>query len=409
MSGRSRGVKSKSKRDAKTASLPAFRRTGRLITYRAAHYRTGEKFAFTFRDGRLAEQHPSRGHTDLVFGPGFFDLQNNGYAGVDFNHPGTTVEQTAEGIRATWRHGCTHVLPTVVTAQPERLEHLLRTLEAARQIKDIRESVPGFHVEGPFISPIDGARGAHPLHAVCDVNLKVWNQLQRATNRGIALHTLAPEVRGALPFIARLRSENVLPAIGHTMADTALVQRAADAGALMSTHLGNGCPQQLHRHNNMILAQLGCDQLAASLITDGIHLPPEVVRSFFRGKGLERTVVVTDSMAAAGAPPGRYTLADMTLEVGADRVVRLPGHPNFAGSALTMDCAVANLARMAGIPLADAWDAGSLLPWKLLRTARNEPTGTPVKSWIIARPSDGALDVQATVRGRVVLWRAEEE
>ena len=98
----------------------------------------------------------------------------------------------------------------------------------------------------------------------------------------------------------------------------------------------------------------------------------------------------------------------MTLEVGADRVVRLPGHPNFAGSALTMGHAVANFATMARVPLADAWDAGSLLPWKLLRTARGESTRTPLKSWIIARASEGAFEVRATVRGRVVLWRAEQ-
>jgi N-acetylglucosamine-6-phosphate deacetylase len=182
------------------------------------------------------------------------------------------------------------------------------------------------------------------------------------------------------------------------------VERAASAGALMSTHLGNGCPQLLHRHANPIYAQLGCDALSASLITDGIHLPAEVVRSMARAKGLARTVVVTDSMAAAGAPPGRYTIADMEMEVGADRVVRQPGSPNFAGSALTMDRAVANFAQMAGIPLADAWDAGSLLPWKLLDQAGAGLGRVREKGWIIAKAVAGSLQVRATWRGKKLLW-----
>lgn len=374
------------------------------VELRAAHYRTGETYDFSFREGKLVEQKAVRGRAELLFGPGFFDLQNNGYAGVDFNHPELTAERAAEGIRGMWREGCTHVLPTVITQQPERLEFLLRTLHAARKLGGIGGSVPGFHVEGPFISPEDGARGAHPLHAVRPVSVPLWQRLQRATEQSIMLLTLAPEVRGALPFITRLRGEKVLPAIGHTMTDTALTRRAAEAGALMSTHLGNGCPQMMHRHFNPIQAQLGCDALSASLITDGIHLPAEVVRSFARAKGLERTMVVTDSMAAAGAPPGRYTIADMEMEVGADRVVRQPGSPNFAGSALTMDRAVANFAQMTGLPLADAWDAGSLLPWRLLDHAGAGLGRKREKGWIIAKAEPGSLQVRATWRGKRLLW-----
>jgi N-acetylglucosamine-6-phosphate deacetylase len=236
------------------------------------------------------------------------------------------------------------------------------------------------------------------------VNIRVWERLQRAAENGIVLHTLAPEVRGAMPFITRLRSENVLPAIGHTMATTAHVEQAVAAGALMSTHLGNGCPQMLNRHVNPVLAQLGCDGLSASLITDGIHLPPEVVRIFLRAKGLAETVVVTDCMAAAGAPPGRYTLADYELEVGPDRVVRQPGCPNFAGSALTMDQAIANFAAMGRVSLADAWDAGSVLPWRLLRKARPQLTKRHENGWVIAKPLSGALQVRASWRGKELLW-----
>jgi N-acetylglucosamine-6-phosphate deacetylase len=122
----------------------------------------------------------------------------------------------------------------------------------------------------------------------------------------------------------------------------------------------------LHRHENPVLAQLGEDSLAASFIADGIHLPLEVLRTFIRAKGPSRTVLVTDAMSAAGAPPGRYTIGDLVVEVGKDRIVRQPGSPNFAGSALTMNDAVANTVR-AGLGLPEAWIAASTTPAKLLQ------------------------------------------
>lgn len=367
----------------------------------AAHYRTGETIEFTERGGRLKLGAAKRGRTDLVFGPGFFDLQNNGYAGIDFNSPNTTPEQIADGIRAMWRHGCTHVLPTLVTASPERLEVMFRNLCAALKLdREIERSVPGFHLEGPFISPLDGARGAHPLSAVIPVRTAVWKKAQRAAENRIKLVTLAPEVKGALPFIRQLREERVLPAIGHTMADRAQVAAAADAGALLSTHLGNGCPQQMHRHYNPVMAQLGEDRLTATLITDGIHLPPEVVKAFARGKGPERTVVISDAMSAAGAPPGRYPLADLELEVGTDRVVRFPGAQMFAGSALTMDRAVSEYRRMAEVSWAEAWDAGSTQAWRVLRAA--DPAARGDNALAIARLGAGGLQVIGTTRGGLV-------
>ena len=365
----------------------------------AAHFRMGERTEFLLGCGRLLGQRPSRGRTALVQGPGFFDLQCNGFGGVDFNHPETTPEQVAQAIRAMWRHGCTHVLPTIVTHEPERLEHLFRTLVASLKLDmEVRRSVPGFHLEGPFISSVDGARGAHPPGAVRAVNMALWRRLQRAAEGKIRMVTLAPEVRGALPFIRRLRAEGVVPAIGHTLATAAQVCAAAEAGALLSTHLGNGCPEMIPRHRNPLFAQLGEDRLAASFIADGLHLPAEVLRAFFHAKGAGRSVLVTDAMAAAGAPPGRYTLGDLLLTVGTDGVVRQPGKPNFAGAALTMDRAVAGLVRMAGVPLAVAWDAASRNAWAMLCRAGGRTDHG--RAGVIL----GAGEVVAVLRGSRVLW-----
>lgn len=369
----------------------------------AAHFRTGAVFEFTLAGPRLIGRRRVRAKTDVVFGPGFLDLQCNGYAGIDFNHPDTTAEQMAAAIRAMWRDGCAHVLPTLITASPDRLTVLFqRLVDALKMDADVAASVPGFHLEGPFISPQDGARGAHPLAHVCAANRKLWRGWQRAADGRIMLVTVAPEVGGALPFIRQLRSENVLPALGHTMADAVTIARACDAGALMTTHLGNGCPQLMHRHKNPVLAQLAEDRLAASIIPDGAHLPPEIVRLYRRVKGAERTVLVTDAMSAAGAPSGRYTIGDLVIEIGSDRIARQPGSPNLAGAAITMREAVERYLTMSGAPLVEAWEAASARPWALLRKAG--PAKRVPASNVFARWGGGKFDVLATLHGRRVLW-----
>jgi N-acetylglucosamine-6-phosphate deacetylase len=194
----------------------------------------------------------------------------------------------------------------------------------------------------------------------------------------------------------------VVPALGHTLADAATIAAAAEAGALLSTHLGNGCPELLHRHQNPIFAQLGEDRLSATFIADGLHLPGEVLRALWRAKGATRSLLSSDAMAAAGAPPGRYSIGELELEVGADGIVRQPGKKHFAGSTLTMDHAVANLVRLAGVSLSEAWTAASVGPWELLRRAgavKKRP-----ETCVVARWSEGKLEVLATFRGTRVLW-----
>jgi N-acetylglucosamine-6-phosphate deacetylase len=371
----------------------------------AAHYQTGETIEFTLDEEEASGRRARKRDTDLVFGPGFFDLQCNGFAGIDFNRRETEPIVIAEAIRSMWEHGCTEVLPTFITAAPDALEEFIfDMLQALASDPEAARSVPGFHLEGPFISGEDGARGAHPKAHVRKVSTALWKRLQTIAKGQIRLVTLAPEVGGALPFIQQLRAEKVLPAIGHTLATAARIAEAADAGALMSTHLGNGCPQIMPRHANPVFAQAGEDRLAASFIADGVHLPPEVLRSLWRAKGPGRGVLVTDAMAAAGAPPGRYSIGELEVQVGEDRIVRQPGTKNLAGSALTMENAVAGLVRMAGVPLAEAWDAASIRPWELLRKAgavKRKPDSVIVARW------DGAeLKVVAAFRRTRVLWAA---
>lgn len=333
----------------------------------------------------------------LLYGPAWVDLQCNGFAGVDFNHPQTTPEQIVGATEQLWASGCGMVLPTIITHSAERMEYLLRVLVAARRLdSEVARSIPGFHLEGPFINPTDGARGAHPAAHVCNPNVKLWNRLQRAAEGLIRIVTLAPEMPGGLGLTRRLRAENVLVAIGHTLADERQVAAAADAGATLSTHLGNGCPPQVHRHHNPILAQLAEDRLTAAFIADGHHLPAGVLRTFVRAKPDHKSVIVTDAMAAAGAPDGIYTLGDASYRIGQDRVVRDPKTTLFAGSAVTMPQAVANYAQFTRCALHKAWTAASTAPASLL--------GIPIKHTVIVDDDEGSLSPIQLRRGAQAIW-----
>ena len=372
----------------------------RYVKLLATDCLTGALTEFRLERSRVSTAMTRGTKANHFYGPAWTDLQCNGFAGIDFNHPEVTPVEVCQAVRAIWATGCATVLPTIITSGPDQIEHLFRVLVKAREIDPaVRDSVPGFHLEGPFISHVDGARGAHPLEHVRTPDLRLWRRWQKAAGGLIRMITLAPEVPKALAFIQKVANEGVEVAIGHTMAGAREVRQAADAGARLSTHLGNGCPQTLHRHENPIMAQLGEDRLTATLIPDGIHLPAHVLRSFVRAKTPLRSIIVTDAMAAAGAPPGRYTLAGRALEVGPDRVVRQPGQPNFAGSALTMNEAVSNYAAFTGESLGASWLAGS--------TRADQAISHRSSATVIARKECSKLVPVVLMRKRRVLWAAE--
>jgi N-acetylglucosamine-6-phosphate deacetylase len=186
-----------------------------------------------------------------------------------------------------------------------------------------------------------------------------FDRLWTAARGRVRLITLAPEWPGSPEFIRHAVAHGVRIAIGHSDADDRAIDAAVAAGLTLCTHVGNGVPIQLHRHDNIIQRLLARDELTAVFIPDGIHVPPAVLRNFVRAKPAGRVLFTTDCMAAAGGPPGRYTIGALTVDVGADGVVRQPGKPNFAGSSLTMDRAVANVTAFLGWSPAEAHAACS--------------------------------------------------
>ncbi len=281
-----------------------------------------------------------------VVAPGFFDLQVNGFFGVDFNDPATTPEAAGRALDALRLTGVTRCLPTLITSSFEDFARCARTVLACGH-----EAVAGLHMEGPYLASEDGPRGAHPREHARHASLDDFARRQEAAQGRIRLVTLAPEVPGALTLIEKLVELGVRVAIGHSAASTARITDAASAGATLSTHLGNGCAPTLPRHPNRLWAQLAEDRLLASLIVDGHHLPPETVRVMVRAKTPKRCLLVTDATMCAGCPPGRYHLGALEVELSPEGRVRAPGATTLAGSALTLPQAVANLCRFARLSL----------------------------------------------------------
>ena len=301
---------------------------------------------------------------------GLVDLQVNGYAGVDFNDAAVTADAVDHALHAMLASGVTACLPTVITAPAAVLEARLRALDDAVARSRLGPAmVPGYHVEGPFLNPGPGFRGCHPPAAMLPPDPALVEQWGSGLRRPILMMTLAAELEGAEALIRWLAARGKVAAIGHSDAGAAVVARAADAGARMSTHLGNGLPGVLPKLDNPLMAQLAEDRLAAGFIADGIHLPRPALRAMIRAKGPGRAILVTDAVAAAGAPPGRYGFAGMEIEGREDGSVRLPGTGTLAGSALTLERAVRNLVEWGIACLAEAVTMASVAPRALLGPA----------------------------------------
>jgi N-acetylglucosamine-6-phosphate deacetylase len=283
-------------------------------------------------------------HCGAMETSGLTDLQVNGYAGVDFNDETLTAEALEHALAAMCRSNVTTCLPTLITADEATLAARLKALDNAVADSRLgRQMVPGFHLEGPFLSPTPGYAGCHPAVAMMAPDTTLLERLTANLRRPILLLTLAPERPGALPLIAWARARGMVVAMGHTAADRAATTAAIQAGVTLSTHLGNALPQPQPKFLNPMMAQLAADQLHASFIADGIHVPPDALKVMLRAKTPSRSILVTDATAAADAPPGLYVFANMTIRHEDDGSVRLPTTTALAGSALCLDQAVRNV------------------------------------------------------------------
>ena len=301
---------------------------------------------------------------------GLVDLQVNGFAGVDFNTPGNTTKNLHKALEKMLASGVTTCLPTLITASEEHLKSCFKDLENSRQSSQLAKMmIAGYHLEGPFISPHSGFCGCHPVEAIRDVDQDMFLRLQETADGRICLVTLAPEVNGAIPFIEYLVTQGVIVAIGHTAAEPEKIREAVEAGALLSTHLGNGTLAELPKNNNPIISQLSEDKLCASFIADGYHLPPEVLKVYLRAKKSKRTILITDATAGSAAKPGIFQLGGLELFLESEPVVYNKKTSRPTGSAVTLDQCVRNVMQWYKISLDEAVSWAGFNPTQLLKSS----------------------------------------
>lgn len=287
---------------------------------------------------------------------GYFDLQVNGYAGVDFHSDVLSGEELHEVCIALQRDGVAGFFATITTEHVPLMEKRLRRLVELRAADPLcREMIAGLHIEGPFISPHDGYRGAHPRDAVRPGDVETMKRLLDAAGGLARLVTLAPENDPGLAVTRYLDQQGIRVSAGHTNATLDELKAALDAGLSLFTHLGNGCPMQMHRHENIIQRALSLsERLFPMFIADGAHVAFCALRNYLRAGGIERCIVVTDAVAPAGKGPGRFQLGRWDLVVGEDLVARAPDGSHLVGSAIAMPRAVQNLVQQVALTPAQA-------------------------------------------------------
>ncbi|MBX3540663.1 MAG: amidohydrolase family protein [Chelatococcus sp.] len=325
---------------------------------------TGRSLAIDIADGLIASITAGPRDEGAWLAPGLVDLQVNGFNGHDINGGGLTIATVEALVNAMLRVGVTTFLPTIITASEEAIVTALGVIAAARAgDARIAHAIPSVHVEGPHLSPEDGPRGAHPRTHVRPPDIDEFQRWQAASGGLVGLVTLSPHYPEAPAYVRALARQGIHVAIGHTSAAPAEITAAVDAGATLSTHLGNGAAATLPRHPNFIWTQLAEDRLAATFIADGHHLPADTFRAMLRAKGLERAVLVSDAVALGGLPPGLYDQPiGGRVELTKDGRLGVAGTPFLAGAVRPLADCVAQATIMGGLTLTDALRLATVNP-----------------------------------------------
>jgi N-acetylglucosamine-6-phosphate deacetylase len=327
---------------------------------------TGQNRTIVLQDGRITDIVPGGDDDGLWLSLGLFDLQLNGFGGHDLN--ACPDPQTVRGLAtAVHTSGVSRFAPTLITASHDAIIAALQAIAQARDSDPfLKHAMPFVHVEGPHIAPEDGPRGAHPAEHVRPPSLGEFDAWQAASGNLVGLVTLSPHWPETDAYVRGLHARGVRVALGHTSATPDQISAAVAAGAILSTHLGNGIAATLPRHPNPIWTQLAEDRLWASFIADGHHLPPETFKAMLRAKGLGRSILVSDAAALAGYAPGIYDAPiGGKVELKANGRLEVVGTSFLAGAAVSLTFGIATARRMAGLTLAEALRLATINPRKL--------------------------------------------
>jgi N-acetylglucosamine-6-phosphate deacetylase len=332
-------------------------------------YLTKKPVSVEIKDGIIVQVRSIKKLTDqshpYYIAPGLIDNQVNGFAGVSFCLAGgkLTKEGIVKATQELWKKGVTSYLPTITTNSQEIMTHNISLLARTKNDTSIHGSIVGYHIEGPYISPIDGYRGAHPLKYVRKPDWKEFMELYEASGRNIKTVTIAPEVEGGLDFIIRCTELGITVAIGHHNGSKEVIDQAVLNGAKITTHLGNGCSNMINRHINPLWPQLANDGLMASIICDGFHLRDEEIAVFYKVKGANKTIITSDVTSYAALPPGEYKNEEGEIvELTKEGMLRLPAQNVLYGSASPLSRGVARILRVTGCSLGEAIQMASTNP-----------------------------------------------
>lgn len=297
---------------------------------------------------------------------GWVDLQVNGYLGVDYSGESLTEPEFLDTAGKLIAQGVDRFLPTVITSSEQVYRRNLPLLARAARSPALRGRIPGLHLEGPFLCPSPGAIGAHNPGWVQPADPARLDRLQEWAEGSIRLLTVAADLPGVTELIRHAVSMGIVVSLGHHLADERQVFKAAEAGARLLTHLGNGVPNQLPRHENPIWAGLACDGLTAMVIPDGHHLPDSILKIIFRVKGPDRVIAVSDQSSIAGFPPGRYTALGNLAVLEPSGRLHNPEKQCLVGSAQTLPICMKRLEDAPWLNADDRNRIGRRNPLKIL-------------------------------------------
>jgi len=344
---------------------------------------------------RQAGELPPGEHLDYpgaTLSAAYFDVHIHGCCGLDVMEATAPVLGTIGGFLAL--HGVGSYLPTTITAPKDATLRSLSGLAALIGNSAVGVGVArprGIHIEGPFLS--HAKKGAHPAHDLLAPSVEFFDQMWEASEGTIRLMTIAPELPGALEVIARAKSLGVRVSLGHSNATFAEAEAGIAAGADSATHTFNAMRTFDQREPGILGVVLGSQSLYAELIGDGLHVHPAAMRIWWKAKGPDRAILITDAMSATGMPDGNYKLGELDVRLVGGRC--LIGENTLAGSTITLDTAVRNFIRFTGEPLETAVELASRNPARMAGLDAGElraggaadvvvlsPEGAVIETWI---------------------------
>ncbi|WP_205410322.1 N-acetylglucosamine-6-phosphate deacetylase [Gracilibacillus timonensis] len=372
------------------------------------HYATGEQISVTIEGSKIRDIQPlSSQKVNLPYiAPGLVDLQINGYQGYDFNTLPITEETIKQVTNLLWKEGVTSFFPTIITNHDEAIEHAVQVIaKACENDRFVAECVAGIHVEGPFISPEDGPRGAHSTAYVKAPDWSLFQRWQEAAQGRIKIITISPEWLESVSFITKCVENNVTVSLGHTAATPKQIQEAVEAGATMSTHLGNGAHLMLPRHPNYIWEQLANDHLSVCLIGDGFHLPESFLSVAIRAKK-SSSMLVSDAVYLSGLEPGEYdTHIGGKVVLSPEGKLHMKENPKLlAGSVKMLKDGIAHLVNSELCSIEEAWEMASTRPASFMKfpTKAGLEAGAPADLVTFKRENSAVNIVQTYKLGKQV-------